>query len=125
MAATQNAQRFAKQGWPYLILIVVLCVRLIQCVWLIAERDPVVAGLTALLWASALVAAFAVVGLIMLRLSARQQATPVVSELGDELGRVGFTIAVALIVVTLPVQVYLWIPQVLASLEPGGAAARL
>ncbi|HJQ86192.1 MAG TPA: hypothetical protein VJ820_01845, partial [Propionibacteriaceae bacterium] len=125
VAATQNAQRFAKRGWPYLILIVVLCVRLIQCVWLIAERDPVVEGLIALLWASALVAAFAVVGLIMLRLSRRQQATPVVSELGDELGRVGFTIAAALIAVTLPVQVFLSVLQVLASLEPGGAAARL
>jgi hypothetical protein len=125
VAATQNAQRFAKQGWPYLILIVVLCVRLIQCVWLIAERDPVVEGLAALLWASALVAAFAVVGLIMLRLSRRRQATPVVSELGDELGRVGFTIAAALIAVTLPVQVSLSVLQVLASLEPGGTAARL
>jgi hypothetical protein len=125
VAATQNAQRFAKQGWPYLILIVVVCVRLIQCVWLIAERDPVVEGLTALLWASALVAAFAVVGLIMLRLSRRQQAAPVVSELGDELGRVGFTIAAALIAVTLPVQVFLSVLQLLASLEPGGAAARL
>jgi hypothetical protein len=125
VAATQNAQRFAKQGWPYLILIVVLCVRLIQCVWLIAERDPVVEGLAALLWASALVATFVVVGLIMLRLSRRQQATPVVSELGDELGRVGFTIAAALIAVTLPVQVFLSVLQVLASLEPGGAAARL
>jgi hypothetical protein len=125
VAATQNAQRFAKQGWPYLILIVVLCVRLIQCVWLIAERDPVVEGLAALLWASALVAAFAVVGLIMLRLSRRRQATPVVSELGDELGRVGFTIAAALIAVTLPIQVFLSVLQVLASLEPGGTAARL
>jgi hypothetical protein len=125
VAATQNAQRFAKQGWPYLILIVVLCVRLIQCIWLIAERDPVVEGFTALLWASALVAAFAVVGLIMLRLSRRRQAAPVVSELGDELGRVGFTIAAALIAVTLPVQVFISVLQVLASLEPGGAAARL
>ena len=53
VAATRNAQRFAKQGWPYLILIVVLCVRLVQCIWLIAGRDPVVEGLTALLWASA------------------------------------------------------------------------
>ena len=125
VAATQNAQRFAKQGWPYLILIVVLCIRLAQCVWLIAERDPVVESLTALLWASALVAAFAVVGLIMLRLSQRQRAALVVSELGDELGRVGFTIAAALIAVTLPVQVFLSVLQVLASLEPGGAAARL
>ena len=125
VAATQNAQRFAKQGWPYLILIVILCVRLIQCVWLIAGRDPVVEGLTTLLWASALVAAFAVIGLIMLRLARRQQATPVVSELGDELGRVGFTIAAALIAVTLPVQIFLSVLQVVASLESGGAAAEL
>ncbi len=125
VAATRNAQRFAKQGWPYLILIVVLCIRLVQCVWLIAQRDPVVESLTALLWASALVAAFAVVGLIMLRLSRRQQAAPVVSELSDELGRVGFTIAAALIALTLPVQVFLFVLQVFASLEPGGAAAQL
>jgi hypothetical protein len=125
VAATQNAQRFAKQGWPYLILVVVLCIRLIQCVWLIAQRDPVVEGLASLLWASALVTAFAVVGLVLLRLSWRRNASPVVSELGDELGRVGFAIAAALIAVTLPVQVFLSVLQVLASLAPGGAAARL
>jgi hypothetical protein len=86
----------------------------------------VVENLTALLWASALVAAFAVVGLIMLRLSRRQQAAAlVVSELGDELSRVGFTIAAALIAVTLPVQVFLSVLQVFASLEPGGATAQL
>jgi hypothetical protein len=125
VAATQNAQRFAKQGWPYLILIVIICIRLTQCVWLIAERDPVVEGLTSLLWASALVAAFAVVGLIVLRLSRQRQAIPVVSELGDEFGRVGYTIAAAVIAVTLPVQVFLSVLQVLASLEPGGASSQL
>jgi len=124
-AATQNAQRFAKQGWPYLILVVVLCIRSVQCIWLIAQRDPVVDGLTSLLWACALVAAFALVGLVLLRLSRRRASTPVVSQLGDELGRVGFTIAAALIAVTLPVQVFLSVLQVLASLEPGGAAARM
>jgi hypothetical protein len=125
VAATQNVQRFAKQGWLYLILIVVICIRLTQCVWLIAQRDPVVEGLTSLLWASALVAAFAVVGLIVLRISRQRQATPVVSELGDELGRVGFPIAAAVIAVTIPVQIFLFVLQVLASLEPAGAAARL
>jgi len=124
-AATHNAQRFAKQGWPYLILIVVLCIRSVQCVWLIAERDPVVEGLTSLLWACALVTAFALVGLVLLRLSRRRESTPVVSELGDQLGRVGFVIAAVLIAVTLPVQVFLSVLQVLASLEPGGAAARM
>ena len=125
VAATQNAERFAKQGWPYLILVGVVCIRLVQCGWLIAHRDPVVEDLTSLLWACVLVAAFAVVGLVLLRLSRRQEAAPVVSELGDELGRVGFTIAAVLIAVALPVQVFLSVLQVLASLEPGGAAARL
>ena len=125
VAATQNAQRFAKQGWPYLILVVVLCVRLAQCAWLIAERDPVVEGPISLLWAGALVSAFAVVGIVLVRLSRRRGSTPVVSELGDELGRVGFTIAAALIAVALPVQVFLSVLQVLASLEPAGAAARM
>jgi hypothetical protein len=123
-AATQNAQRFAKQGWPYLILVVVLSIRLVQCVGLIAQRDPVVEGLTSLLWACALVTGFALVGLVLLRL-ARRESIPVVSELGDELGRVGFAIAAVLIAVTLPVQVFLSVLQVLASLEPGGAAARM
>jgi hypothetical protein len=49
----------------------------------------------------------------------------VVSELGDELSRIGFVVAVALIAVTIPVQVFLSVVQVLASLQPGGAAARL
>jgi hypothetical protein len=125
VAATQNAQRFAKQGWPYLILVVVLCVRLAQCAWLIAERDPVVEGLILLLWAGALVSAFAVVGIVLVRLSRRRGSTPMVSALGDELGRVGFTIAAALIAVALPVQIFLSVLQVLASLEPAGAAARM
>jgi hypothetical protein len=124
-AATQNAQRFARQGWPYLILVVVLCIRSVQCVWLIAERDPVVESLTSLLWACALVSAFALVGLVLLRLSRRRESTPVVSELGDQLGRVGYVIAAVLIAVTLPVQVLLSVLQVLASMEPGGAAARM
>jgi hypothetical protein len=124
-AATQNAQRYAKQGWPYLILVVVLCIRLVQCVWLIAQRDPVVDGLTSLLWACALVIAFALVGLVLLSVSRRRESTPVVSELGDELGRVGFAIAAVLIAVTLPIQVFLSVLQVLASLGPGGAAARM
>lgn len=125
VAATQNAQRFAKQGWPYLILVGVLCIRLVQCGWLIAHRDPVVEGLTSLLWACALVTAFTVVGLVLLRVTRRRASAPVVSELGDELGRVGFTIAAALIAVALPVQVFLSVLQVLASLEPAGAAARI
>jgi hypothetical protein len=125
VSATQNAQRFARRAWPYLILAVVVGIRLAQGGWQIAQRDPVVEGLAALLWASALVAAFAGVGLVLLRLARRREAAPVVSELGDELGRIGFPIAAALIAVNLPVQLFLAIVQVAASLQPGGAAAQL
>jgi hypothetical protein len=125
VSATQNAQRLARQSWPYVILAVVVGIRLAQASWQIARRDRVVEGLPALLWAAALVTAFAVVGLVILRLSRQQESAPVVSELGDELSRIGFAVAVALIAVTIPVQVFLSVVQVLASLQPGGAAARL
>jgi hypothetical protein len=125
VSATQNAQRLARQSWPYVILAVVVGIRLAQASWQIAQRDRVVEGLPALLWAAALVTAFAVVGLVILRLSRRQESAPVVSELGDELSHIGFAVAVALIAVTIPVQVFLSVVQVLASLQPGGAAARL
>ena len=42
-----------------------------------------------------------------------------VSELGDELGSVGFAVAAALIVVQLPVQVLFAVLQTLAGLNPG------
>ena len=125
VSATENAQRLARRAWPYVILAVVVAVRLAQGAWQISQRDPVVEGLTALLWASALVTAFAVVGLVVLRLSRRRESSPVVSELGDELSRIGFVVAASLIAVTIPVQVFLFVVQVLASLDPGGAAAQL
>jgi hypothetical protein len=125
VSATENAQRLARGAWPYVILAVVVAVRLAQGTWQISHRDPVVEGLTALLWASALVTAFAVVGLVVLRLSRRRASTPLVSELGDELSRIGFVVAASLIAVTIPVEVFLFVVQVLASLDPGGAAARL
>jgi len=124
VSATENAQRLAPRAWPYVILAVVVAVRLAQGAWQISQRDPVVEGLTALLWASVLVTAFAVVGLVVLRLS-RSESSPVVSELGDELSRIGFVVAASLIAVTIPVQVFLFVVQVLASLDPGGSAARL
>jgi hypothetical protein len=125
VSATQNSQRLARQAWPYLILAVVAAIRLAQSAWQIAQRDPVVEGVTALLWAGALVAAFCVVGLVILRIAMRRGSHPIVSELGDELGRVGFPVAATLIAVFIPAQIFLAVVQVLASREPGGAAARL
>jgi hypothetical protein len=125
VSATQNAQRLATRSWPYVILAVVVGIRLAQGSWQIVQRDPVVEGLTALLWAGALVAAFVLIGFVVLRLSGRRGFGPAVSELGDELGRMGFAVAASLIAITIPVQVFLAVIQVVGSLQPGGAASRL
>ncbi len=54
----------------------------------------------------------------MLRLTRQRGTRPVVSELGDELGSVGFAIAAALIVLMLPIQVLLAVVQTVSSLNP-------
>jgi hypothetical protein len=125
VAATRNATRLAHHRWPLVILAAVLALRGFQAVreWL--GRDPVSQGLVAYIPALAIVAGFAGIGAVVLRLSRRSGSRPVVSELGDELGAVGFAVASALVVVLLPVQVLLAVIQTLASLNPGGAAARL
>ena len=121
VSATENAQRLTRRAWPYLILAVVIGVRAAQAGWQIAHRDPIVHGWTALLWAALLVFAFGLVGAVLLRICRRRNSYPVVSELSDELGRVGFAVAAALLAVSLPVQVFLAVVQVFASLAPNGA----
>ncbi|HEV2927639.1 MAG TPA: hypothetical protein VGW74_03025 [Propionibacteriaceae bacterium] len=125
VAATRNATRLASHRWPLVVLAAVLALRGFQAVreWL--GRDPVSQGLVAYVPALAIVAGFAAIGAVVLRLSRRTGSRPVVSELGDELGAVGFAVASALVVVLLPVQVLLAVIQTLASLNPGGAAAQL
>jgi len=121
VSATENAQRLTRRAWPYLILAVVIGVRAAQAGWQIAHRDPIVHGWTAVLWAGLLVFAFALVGAVLLRICRRRNSYPVVSELSDELGRVGFAVAAALLAVSLPVQVFLAVVQVFASLARNGA----
>jgi len=121
VSATENAQRLTRRTWPYLILAVVIGVRAAQAGWQLAHRDPVVHGWTALLWAALLVFAFGLVGVVLLRICRRRNSYPVVSELSDELGRVGFAVAAALLAVSLPVQVFLAVLQVFASLARNGA----
>jgi hypothetical protein len=121
VSATENAQRLTRRVWPYLILAVVIGVRVAQAGWQIAHRDPIVHGWTALGWAGLLVFAFGLVGAVLLRICRRRNSYPVVSELSDELGRVGFAVAAALLAVSLPVQIFLAVVQVFASLAPNGA----
>jgi hypothetical protein len=121
VSATENAQRLTQRAWPYVILALVVGVRLAQAAWQIAHRDPVVHGWAALLWAAGLVLAFALVSAALLRISRRRGSVPLVSELSDELGRVGFAVAATLVAVILPVQVFLVVVQVFASLARNGA----
>jgi hypothetical protein len=119
VAATRNATRLAYHRWPLAILAAVLLFRGVQAVreWL--GRDPVSQGLIAYVPALAIVVGFVAIGATVLRLSRASGARPVVSELGDELGAVGFGIAAALILIQLPVQVLLVVIQILASLGVG------
>ena len=102
----------------------VIGVRAAQAGWQIAHRDPIVQGWPQCL-GGPLVFGFGVVGAVLLRISRRRNPTRSVSELGDELGRVGFAVAAALLVVSVPVQVFLAVVQVLASLAPHGANSTL
>ncbi len=119
VAATRSAPRFAARRWPFVILGGVLVLRAVQAVreWL--GRDPVTQGVIAYVLALVIVVGFTAVGAVVLRSARRRGARPVVSELGDELGSVGFAIAAALIAVVLPVQVLLAV----AVLIPGAGNA--
>lgn len=129
VAGTRAAERLAaparrsRRRWPYLVLAVLLVARTLQAGWQVAHRDPVTHGLPDLLWAVVVVLLFAVVGFGVLRIGRRHQARPEAAELGDELGRVGFPVAAALIGLSLPVQVGLAAVQIVVSLRPGSAAA--
>jgi len=124
VSAVRQAQRLAHRRWPYLILAAVCLLRGLQAVRQYLNRDPVTQGMLAYIPAVAIVIGFAVIGIVVLRISRKHAAEPTVSELGDHLGAVGFAVAAALIVVQVPVQVGLSVLQVLAGLNPDGAASR-
>jgi hypothetical protein len=124
VAATRTADRLTPRRWPFVILAGVLLLRATQAVreWL--NRDPVSQGLVAYLPAAVILLGFAAVGAVVLRLAARRGVRPVVSELSEELGSVGFVVAAALILLQLPLQVLLAVVQAVGSLNPELLAGR-
>ncbi len=124
LAATQSAQRLTGRGWPYAILGVVLGVRAVQVGWQVAHRDPVVDGWNAVLPAVLLVAAFALVGTVLLRLARRHTSVAQVAELPEELTRIGFGVSIALVSAVVPVLVVNVVLYIAVALDPTGAVGR-
>ena len=124
-SATRSAARLRRRRGAVIILLAVLAVRAAQAVreWL--GRDPVSQGLIAYVPAVVIVLGFTALGVAVTRAGHRRGAAPVVSELCDDLGRVGFLIALAITVPLLPVQIVISIIQVVGTLDLGGEVAGL
>ncbi len=122
VSAVRQAQRLAHRRWPLLILGAVVLARTGLEIQRYRTRDGGPVAWLDYLPASGIVVGFAVVGVVVLRLGRRVGAAPVVSELPEHLGSVGFAVAGALIAVQIPVQLGLAVLQVTASLRPTGAA---
>ena len=121
VAATRGAQQLTRAWAAFVVLGVLVLLRLVQLAWQLAERDPVSQGWNLLVPALLVAGGIAVAGTWLLRTARRRGAVPAVGELGDELGSVGFPVAVALIAVNLPIQLLAAAVPVLVSLTPSGA----
>lgn len=123
LVATRQAQRLTHRAWPYAILAVVVGARLVQGGWEVWHFDPVRQG-----WL-AVVPALAVAGLLLgwvllLMRLARPPARVAISELPGAVGRIGLPVGAALVGVYLPVLVFVLIVQIVASVDPAGAAGQ-
>jgi hypothetical protein len=123
-SATEQAQRLSRPWLPGAVLVAVLAVRGVQVGRQLAGRDPVVDGWGAFLPALLLVAAFALVGGLLLRVARRRGGPGVaVADLGEELGGIGLPVGAALILVNLPLSLAAGVLPVLVSLDPDGPLA--
>lgn len=117
LVATRQAQRLAHRSWPYVILAVVVAARLAQGGWELGHFDRVRQGWLAVI--PALVIAAVLFGWIRLLMRAARPAGRVaVSDLPDELGRIGLPVGAALVGAYLPLLVVLLLVQIVATLDP-------
>lgn len=121
VAATRGAQQLTRAWTAFVVLGVLVLLRLVQLARQLAARDPVSHGWNLLVPALLVAGGVALAGTWLLRTARRRGAVPVVGELGDELGAIGFPVAVALIAVNLPIQLLAAAVPVLVALTPGGA----
>ncbi|MFT4167471.1 MAG: hypothetical protein QM650_19720 [Microlunatus sp.] len=116
MAATKTSQRAAAGKWPYVVLAALVVLRLVQEVRRLSHFDVVNSGWRAFLPAVGLVAAFAVLGWVVSRLT--QLDTVSVADLPDDLSRISVGVGVGLITLMIPVYVVIFFGQIVVSLDP-------
>ncbi len=121
VSAVRQAQRLAHRRWPFVILAVIVVGRTAIEIQRYRTRDGGPVAWIDYLPAAGIVVGFAVVGVVVLRIGRRVDAAPVVSNLPEHLGAVGFGVAGALIAVQIPVQLGFAVLQAVASFRPGRA----
>lgn len=121
VAATEQAQRFARHWVPYAVLGVVVLVRGVQVGRQLVSLDPVRQGWDVVATSLVLVGLLAAVGIGLLAVARRRTARVDVDGLGDELTAVGLPIGAALILINLPLQLAVGIVPLLAVLDTTGA----
>jgi len=119
LVATRQAHRLAHRSWPYVILAVVVAARLAQGGWQLAHFDPVRQGWLAVLPALVIAAVFFGWTRLLMR-TTRPGGRVSVSDLPDELGRIGLPVGAALVGAYLPLLVVLLLVQIVATLDPAG-----
>ena len=117
VAATRQAQLLAQLRWVYVAVTVLVVLRGVQIGFQLADLDPVEEGWLAIAPALGLAAGFGLVSWLMVRVGRRHDDVAV-SELPDDLARVGVPIGVALVCVLLPVFAFLFGYQALFGLFP-------
>ncbi len=122
VGAARQAQRLARQRWPYVLLAVLVALRLVQTAWQLADLDPVEEGWLAVAPALGMAVAFGLVTWLLVKVS-RRSAEVVVGELPDDVARIGIPVGVAMTCVLLPVFAFLFGYQILFGLNREAAMA--
>jgi hypothetical protein len=122
VAAARQAQGFTERRWPYVLLGLLVCLRVVQLTWQVVSADPVEEGWLAILPAIGMAAALGGVTWLLVRISDRP-AELRVAELPDEMLRIGIPVGVAVVCVLIPVSAFLFGYQILFGLSREAAQA--
>lgn len=120
VAATEQAQRLARDWVPYAVLGLVVAVCGVQVARQLATWDPVTRGWDVVVPSLVLVGLLAAVGLGLLAVARRRGAVVRVDGLSDELTAIGLPVGAALILVNLPLQLAVGVVPLLATVAPAG-----